>query len=291
MAETITWVAADGGVTPFDRTVGIRCTRGPAKRFAPPVSIRAEEIATMDGAYIASTKYDTRTLDLQLAVEGTTATQCRTRLRDLIAAFAPDRGAGRLQFAAPGGDTRELECVYTGGLEGDDSLADPALTEYLFTAQFYAADPFFRATTDTTGSWDADTGVPFFPMFPLSLSSSEIFASATVTNDGDIETYPVWTITGPFDGVSLTHLATDRRLVWGGTLGAGESLTIDCRDRQHTAAPKSVTLQDGTDVFAQLTAWDFFPLQVGSQSIQIEAAGATAASLVTARWRHRYYGA
>lgn len=291
MTETITWITPTGTTIPFDGTAGLRLIEGPANRFAPPVNLSTDETPGVDGAHIRSTKYGPRTIDVAIGVEGSTATECRSRLRTLLQATAADRGAGTLRFVAPGGDTRDITAIYQGGFEGDDTNADPALTDYPFVVQFYAADPLFQASADSTDSWTVDSGVPFFPIFPLQLSSSEVFAAPSITNAGDVETYPVWTITGPGSVVRLSHVATGRVLAWDGTLGVGEVLTLDARGRGQSTTPKAALLQDGSNVFELLSAWDFFPLAVGSQTVQIEMSGADANSAVSARWRHRYYGA
>jgi hypothetical protein len=60
-------------------------------------------------------------------------------------------------------------------------------------------------------------------------ASNVLNGTNDVTVDGDVETYPIWKLTGPFTSVLVRDVA--RALQWTLTANAdpGETWTIDCR--------------------------------------------------------------
>lgn len=288
-AELLTWIAADGTELPLDDSLGIRCEDGPDGRYMPPFDLD-EQDAPDAGGWVAAARPALRTVSLPLAVEfADSAVASRALMRTLVRAFDPSRGPGILRATTIAGDVRELIAWYQSGLEADESVADPALTEYRCTVKL-RADATWQDGAENVASWATGQAVgSFFPVPPLKLTGSEVYASAQVTIDGDVDTQPSWTITGPGSALELRNLTTGRSLAWGGTLAAGEQLTIDTRRRPHTRTPRQV-LRNGANAFGDLTARDLWPLVAGTNQIEIKLVGATSASLVATRWRNRWLG-
>jgi hypothetical protein len=147
-----------------------------------------------------------------------------------------------------------------------------------------ASDPWWYDASDTALDFTLGTPATFFPLFPLRLSASEVFADATVNNDGDVDAWPVWSVTGPGAGLVLRNLTTGKMLSLNRTLSAGEIVTIDTRPRL-----KTVTLQDGSNLFSLLSG-SLWPLAVDVNAIRVEFTGATSASVVSLRYRRRRIG-
>lgn len=148
--------------------------------------------------------------------------------------------------------------------------------------RFDASDPWWYDASDSSEDFATGTLATFFPIFPLRLSSSEVFAVATVDNDGDTDAWPVWTITGPGSAIVLRNLTSGLLLSIAATLDVGETVTVDTR-----RGAKTIVKNDGTNLFSSSTG-DLWPLVEGSNSVQIEMGSATSSSLVNVRWRRRW---
>lgn len=153
-------------------------------------------------------------------------------------------------------------------------------------AEFVATDPWWRDIGDSAVDFtvSSDPGA-FFPMlFPWRLASSEVFAVALVENDGDVAAWPVWTVTGPGSDLVLGNDTTGERLALAHTFGPGESVTIDTQP-----GAKTVTTPDGSSLFSSLSPDSvLWALGAGATSVQVQFAGATAASRVALRYRRRW---
>lgn len=146
-------------------------------------------------------------------------------------------------------------------------------------------DPWWQDVGDITADFRTGAPATFFPFFPLRLSSSEVFADAQVVNDGDVEAWPVWVITGPGSGVVLRNLTTGTMLSVAVNLAAGESLTVDTRPGH-----KTVTANDGSNAFNLVGATSsLWSLLVGTNSIRIELGAATSSSVVSLRYKRRWF--
>lgn len=99
---------------------------------------------------------------------------------------------------------------------------------------------------------------------PFAISSASSLNEAMISNPGKVDAYLVWTITGPFDSLSLT--------VGGGTIGlpaisAGHTVVVD------SSPTNPIALLDGATEMP-LTAWDPRPVPAGNiAEITIAATG------------------
>lgn len=294
MPETLTWVEADGTSTTMNSTTGCRPLRELKGRFASSHRVLEDQIPLLPGTRVRSVVPDARTLTLPVMIANTTESLARATLRLWVERMEPARGAGKLQVTGPGGDTREHIFYVIDGLDIDEAQGLSAGGIYKTALTLHGAWPYWQDTSDTTQSFTGSTPTTFFPIFPVRLSSSAIFGNVVVVvqSDKGLDTWPVWTITGPGGNVALKNVSTGRSLFWAGTLGNGETLTIDTRPPE--LAPltnKSVVRNDGTNAFGDLTSFDLWPLFSGSNSVQVEMDGSTGASQVNLRWRNQYQSA
>lgn len=274
------WLDVDGGSTTLDvdwETAG---------RFAPPGVFYADGVPEQPGARLRTVLHGVREFTLPFWLSGSSETDLRSQLRTLVARMDPVRGDGRIRVTAPGGDQREITCRVSGGLELAEHLGEssgPATQKVV--GSFRAYDPYWYATSDTVLTGTTGTIATFFPIFPVRLNSSEVFASATVTNPGDVDCWPVWVITGPGSAITLRNLTTGKLAKFSTTtLAAREYITVDTRP-----GVKTVTKQDGSNLFSDLsTDSALWSMPRGSNSVQVEMGGATAASSVQLRFRPRY---
>jgi hypothetical protein len=191
-------------------------------------------------------------------------------------------GNGILSIKRADGVTRNLQrCYFSGGM-GEQNYPDRHMKTVL---SFVALDPFFydqdpQEVTFTSGS------VPtrlFFPVPPLILAPSAVFSEQTITNPG-VQTWPVWTITGPGDSISLINNTSDRRFMWSGTLLEDDVLVIDTIPLYKTVRLNGSNSWDQVPVGYE----DLWPLDAGANNVMVTIANSTAATTATCEYYPRY---
>lgn len=274
MAESLVWIDVAGAELTLVKT------RGATGRHMPPAIVREEVVPDGDGSRVRSVRFDARQVVVPIYVEGPARTDLIAAVRTLARAMNPKRGEGTLRSTAADGEIRDLRCRYVDGLGLEETFPQFAVPTLLFRA----SDPFWYAATDQIVEYRTGTPSTFFPLFPLTLSSSTVFGDVIVDNTGDVEAWPVWLVTGPGSDLVLRNVTTGYVIDLPITLAAGESLTIDTRPGERT-----VLKQDGTNLFPNLTDDSaLWPLIEGDNRIQIEFSAATAASAVQLAYRRRF---
>src|SRR5260370_10828412 len=151
-------------------------------------------------------------MEVVLLVEfySTTDTGVRAVERAWAHRLDPTRGDGRLRVTDPAGAQRELVCRCVEGLnravEDETDLGHRLRAALHFvTGLLY---PYWQDVSPQTPSWQLLTSLAtFFPLFPLRLSGSEIFAAATIDTSAAAEpAWPLLTITGPDSNPGLPNL-------------------------------------------------------------------------------------
>jgi tail protein len=285
------WVDAAGAATQLLEGTDVYVTPGVEGRFGPSIALSVVPVAQQPGQRFAQVLHGVAEVKAPLELYGASDSALRASVRTWAHRLDPVRGDGRLLITAPAGDQRELVCRYASGL--DAAVEDETDLGHRLRAilRFTTEQPYWRDVSDTAaGPWSVGTAATFFPIFPLRLSASEVFADVTVVNAGDVEAWPVWTITGPGSDPVLRNLTTGMVLSLDTTLVGGETISVDTRPYT-SAVPtgKTVTKNDGSSLFATLSATSsLWALIAGSNSVRIELSGATASSRVSLAFRQRY---
>ena len=275
MAETIEYVDAEGTATTLFKT------RGETGRHMPPVLVDERPVPGSHGTRFRGCRFDAASPIIPILIDGADHDDYLQALRDIASALNPDKGVGTLRATSDAG-VRTQAALYVDGLDHVASGPVHGRPSVLFRA----FDPFWYDATTVTGTFTTGTAAAFFPILPLRLASSEVFADATLVNSGDIEAWPTWTITGPGSGLILRNQTTGKTLALDHTLTAGDIVTIDTNPGE-----KTVTLDDGTNLFGDLTARQFWPVARGNNAVQVELVGATEDSSVQVTYRRRWLSA
>lgn len=280
MSETVEWIDPDGTTTTLEVEWAAQ------GRFAPPSVFDEDGVPGQSGAVLRAVRHKVRDFVLPLWITAATESALRTAKRDLIASMDPIRGDGRIRVSTPVGDQREITCRVAAGLEMVERLGESSgPTLQRAPVLFRAHDPYWYALSDEVDTFELGSSgtASWFPIFPLRLASSEVFADATIINTGDVDVWPVWTITGPGDTIVLRNFTTGALTTLPVALAAGETATIDTRERF-----KLVTHSNGNNLFPLLGDSSLWPLQRGSNVIRVEMASATSASSVRLARKPRY---
>lgn len=275
------WIDADGA------SITLAVAWDVQGRGLPPARFETEQVPEQPGERLRAVRHQAREFVLPVWIDGSTESLMWQAVRSLGARMDPTRGDGRIRVTTAVGDQREITCRVQGGFELAERLGEmsgPLVQKAVVS--FRASDPYWYDTSDTIVTYQLSGSVAtFFPFFPLRLASSEVFADDTINNLGDVDTWPVWTITGPGSAITLRNLTTGKLLTLTGvTLGAGETVTIDTRPGQ-----KAVYRNDGTNLYGSLTSTSsLWNLQRGQNAVRVEMGSATTDSSVRLARRHRY---
>jgi hypothetical protein len=118
------------------------------------------------------------------------------------------------------------------------------------------------------------------------LGASQVLGTVSITNPGNADTYPVWTITGPGGPATITNITYGESFSVTGTLGT-DVITVDTRPgqtdmRNQLSAPQWSRLGAGKQLWA---------LRPGAQEVGLVVTGATSATSVVMTFRPRYKAA
>jgi hypothetical protein len=209
-----------------------------------PVTVQATTPAGWDGENVDDLVAEPVEMFLPLLVEGGSLEGLRdlkTKIRDFT---NPRRGPVRLRVTRPNGQFRERVGFRTRMVNGALDAESWGVSWQKFGPVLRCSDPFY---TEPGNPWHVEWSVrsnaisplPILPVRPA--ASNALNGTNDVSVDGDVETFPIWTLRGPFTSVAVRDVA--RGLQWTLTVAAapGDVWTVDCRKgRQGVFSPAGV---------------------------------------------------
>lgn len=190
---------------------------------------------------------------------------------------------GTWTVATPGGGKRTLSCRLVD--DGRHAFAmDPTFRGWAAYGVSLIADNPFWTGEPARRTWAQSNATDFYsggtaPVF--NISSGSQLSTAKITNEGDLEAWPVWTIKGPL--TSITVGVDGATVQWNVALAAGDTLVIDTDPTIQSA------WLNGIDVTDQLGTADFAPIPAGLElplSLTMAGTGSVEAAITP-----RYYRA
>lgn len=258
----------------------------------PPIQHIEEKMPLRAGARFRTTTIEPRDIDLPLHIAAANSAALHAKVRDILSWFYPDpkKGPGILRVVTELGDSREIRCRYSTGLQGDERQENSGINWRNVVITLRAHDPYWYASLPTVQLFQQGAPVGFLgnPFLPLKLTRTDIFSAPSLVNLGDTDAWPVWIITGPMTDLVLSNLTANPDTVIDMTypLATGETITIDT-----TEDKRSVTKNDGTNLYGYMTAASYlWPLVKGTNALQIQMGGATVASRVQLAYTPRFLG-
>lgn len=276
--EALTWIDPGSTSYAFDGSSYYTALAGRQGFFAPPVSIIEQETPLIPGASIRFVKTSSRPLKVPLLVKCPDESTFATVRRTLRYALNPNRGAGTLQSTAADGSVRQLACYCEAGYEGDETIPARFLGGYIFPLAFRALWPYWQDLSFT------------------SVSKTSFPVTWTITNGGDVDLWPIWTITGPATALTITNNTTGKSLtVSGFSITSTGVIVIDTRSvQQAPLTGKSVTehaFGPSTSYFQYLSnTSSLFPLAVGGNSITVSITGSGVGTSAQVQYKQNYEG-
>lgn len=236
-----------------------------------------------------------RTIVWPVLVKGTDHTEFTANWRTLAAAFTRtlrlnadgSRTPGTLEVARPDGSVRTIAVYYQQGWDGRGQTAT-GITWDSAVVTLWCEDPYWLDAEAVTVHREQGAGEDFLEPYP-SVSSSQILGATTVDNPGDVDVWPVWTVTGPASAITFTRQDTgeaftlDMTATVHGALLADETVTIST-DPPRVRSDSGENLVDGLN-WPDAVLWSLPP---GPTRVTFQLDGAIAGSAVDLTFHPRY---
>lgn len=278
---TISLTGANGDTIVFDNTT-YTLTDG-LKGFGIPATMVRIQNAATDGGIFRHTKRGIREVDLPIVTYGGDRATTETALRRLSNALQNTSGPATLTATYANGDVYTLQVYYAGGGETVfGETGHSAFAKWVVTLQ--APTPFWTSTAAqsvTLGTGSVGRGM-LPKLSSLRLTATSVVGTVNINNtSGDVVSYPIWTIYGPFNaGVQVLNSA-NVGFTYNAAIPAGDFIKIDSYNN-------TVVNSAGSNMYANLgAAPKFFTVPPGSSAVQISGTGATSASTVTVTYYPR----
>lgn len=201
--------------------------------FITPV----DQAGGRDGGLVGPSSVAPRILAVTGAMVAVNPTILRTRIRELRARLGPRSTVVWDQYAHDAGRRMGLVCRAQGDFRATPVMGHQrggVATQFTFT--LIAANPPWKFSTGAAESQciglpaSTTSGRTYSKTFSYNYGlSTNPGGSMTINNAGDIDTWPVFTISGAVDGPIVTNETTGDAFLVTSNLASGETMTIDSR--------------------------------------------------------------
>jgi hypothetical protein len=301
VAPSFTWQSAAGRQTAWSskghERAGILVQPGAIGLGMPDYTLYSNTSPAFDGTSVRGHRAEERQIALPLLVYGDSRADFLPVWRRLVTDVAPARRLGRTvpgtlslipPVGAGGSLGRSIEAFYAGGLGGNDDDKGTGMQWASVVLSLRCPSPYWLGDT-VIARFQLAAPDDFYPYtWPLMVSDSQVLGELVAVNEGEVEAYPVFEITGPMDSANLINQTTGELMNIGGGLDPGHTMTIDTRE-----SARSVLVVDEfgevTNRYADLsldsTLWALAP---GDNQVALEIPGADVGSSLTITYRPRY---
>lgn len=284
--ELVSWIDADGAEHSLGPDSSVALLVGREDWWMPEFDFAADPVPFQPGARLRQVSAKPREPALPLLLRAESYDALWQLRKDVLGWFDPTRGDGYLRVTDPQGEQRELAARAVSGLGLREKWPDSSPTHQHAVVTLRAYEPYWQDTEEQEQAFGTPQTAVWFPIFPLNLASSSVFSNPVVDNNGDVEAWPVWTITGPGSNPVLANQTTGKSISLTLTLAAGEQVIIDTRPGE-----KSVTNAVGASLFPYLSSTsELWPLARGVNLLAVTVASSTSATSVSLRYKRRWLG-
>lgn len=245
------------------------------------------------GSYVRALHMKERELFIPLMIFGQSQAECLANWDALVDALTPRVGESSvLEVCRPGVAPRFINVVYKSGLGGSFGT-DFRGWHYKVGLTLIAHDPYFWGL-DKSISWNVRGDYkPFISggemvkthkFFPVILSPSVVNGSREIMISGDIDSPPIWQITGAVTDVRITNMETRESFSISGTISPGETITVDTSVFDiYSQNDRSGSLWDRVTTDSKL-----FRLGTGRHIIKVTGTGMDERSEIALIYKPRY---
>lgn len=191
---------------------------------------------------------------------------------------------GVLTVTRPDGSARQIDVMYEDGFGGEGGDQDVLSASPVLTLM--CPDGYWRDVTPVRYERVFQPGnSSFFDPYPT-VTSGQILGETFLGNDGDVDAWPSWTITGPATAITATNYTTGLTFTLTVTLAPGELVTITTR-RPTVRGPSGESLINALN-WPAAYLWGLPP---GTNHVNLNVAGADAGTAIELTFYPRYEGA
>jgi hypothetical protein len=317
---SFSWVDPDGVEWPLSNhgeDIGWFTITGPSGWGAAPIEFATDDLPR-GGENLRHIHEQASSIQWPMEIFGRSHDEFVERWRAITRAFkltTRRRAPGRLRVQRPSGEIREALCFYEDGLRGEPEqnhlFARPVITLRCPEGKWRAVEPVVvqRTFTPTTTEPGGGTAVSFYAPF-LSLTSSRVVGSVVapgsddpdqdlvtgedaedqsrtlVINTGDVEAWPVWTVTGPMTELRAGNVTLGSRFALTYPLSEQQTITITTQ-QPSVRGPGDASLSKFVDWFNP-AGTELWPLADGENVISLEVDGAGPTTSVQLAFTPRY---
>lgn len=269
------WTGYDATVYDFtDTTSGVWFGPGIEGLGSSTATDFTRRTPALDGQSLIGSSENPREVFWPVRVEGTEATEWQTIQAAFFGTLRRNE-YGVWRVTAPDDTYRELTCRFVN--DGPHSYStDPSRDGWVEShgISMIADDPWWHGPAVEATFQTAGEDLPFFATSGavFNIGSSNTDASATISNPGDVDAWPVWTIAAPATSFSV---GVDGSVVSGDvTLTGSEYLIIDSNPaRQLIQKHSGATVT--TIAWSTLTSVEFAKVPAGETvDLDVTLAGA-----------------
>lgn len=239
-----------------------------------------------DGEIHRNTRRGGRLIDLPIAMQGANRAELKAMMRQLTRCLQDHDGPARLYYVDPE-DGEELFTYvhYAGGGDHTYGVDTNMRTFVSWTLSLRSTSAYWTSTEALNFSLstaNAERGLlKNAPLTQLQLASSSAIGTFVVTNPGDVDAYPVWTIRGPGDSFTATRY-DGQSFSYEAAITNADPVTID-------TLTGDVLDLSGDSMYGNMgTAPKLFSIPPGESTIDIVMTGTDATSLVSLYFSPRY---
>lgn len=273
---TFRLLRADGTSLDLADSAGYKVQAGVQGLDDPTLDIIEHTPAGWDGSIIDSILAEPREVFLPILFTAADLLSLRALKQKLSSYLNPRKGPVTLRVGLPDATGRLIDGYYRP-VPGAMDTENWGVAWQKIGIVLHCPQPFWRSEDDWRITWKADPARPgILPILPLGPADSNALggpggSTNPVTIQGDVETYPVWKITGPLESATITDVGTGRTFTFTASVGLGQTWTIDTRrGRQGVFAP------DGSRQRSTLNAGAYlFPLQPGVSAVETAVTGSS----------------
>lgn len=226
----------------------------------PPISNTFLEGAA-DGGVLRSSRVLMRPLDLGINVIASTREQMGVHVARLAKVLRQKSPLPRLVAEYANGEVYNLPFRYQSGLEGDYSRYNGDVFNFILSLM--CPNPYWTSNTSLTISIPVtSSGRGLLPMLSqLQLENGAATGVITVENPGEVDSWPVWEVTGP--GGPITIELGDVGFTIDATLAGTDKRIID-------TGSGTMVDETGANAYAEFApAPKLFPIPPGLSAISI----------------------
>lgn len=254
----------------------------PPELGGPTMRVSDSEKPQEHGVYYGADLFDARTFVLGATIRGDTPADTLVNIDALIAEWQVD---SRYNTTV----TKPLRVKFPGKAEvqlhGRPRRAVLPTTRLIGlrstgSMEYHAGDPAWYSVTEYNEglSLSAQAGGFGFPMtFPLQFGGTASGGSQIITNDGNFQTKPNVTFTGPFNNPRIENVTTGEILELDLIIASGDYVEVDFAN--------ATIMLNGTASRYYTKLGPFWTLEPGDNEVRIGSGSYNAASAATIYWR------